>query len=62
MTILAWALACDAAEPDLGPNVLIFDPSTPRLQERIDGIFSRQERSQFGPQRIAYLFKPGKYK
>lgn len=50
-----------AAPPDFGPNVLIFDPSMPGIQARIDAIFQRQERSQFGPDRYAYLFKPGKY-
>jgi len=49
------------AEPDFGPNVLIFDPATPALQEKIDAIFARQEKSQFGTGRYAYLFKPGKY-
>ncbi len=47
--------------PDFGPNVLIFDPSMPDIQNRIDAVFKKQERSQFGPDRYAYLFKPGKY-
>ena len=50
-----------AATPDSGPNVLIFDPSMTNIQSRIDAVFSRQERSQFGSNRYAYLFKPGKY-
>ena len=47
--------------PDFGPNVLVMDPSMPNLQGRIDAIFQQQERSQFGTNRHAYLFKPGKY-
>ncbi len=50
-----------AAAPDFGPNVLIFDPSMTNIQSRIDAIFSRQERSQFGSNRYAYFFKPGRY-
>jgi hypothetical protein len=47
--------------PDFGPNVLIFEPSTTNLQGQIDAVFSRQERSQFGSNRYACLFKPGRY-
>ena len=50
-----------SAAPDFGPNVLIFDASMTDIQSRIDAIFSRQERAQFGSNRFAYLFKPGKY-
>jgi hypothetical protein len=50
-----------ATAPDFGPNVLIFDPSMTNIQSQIDDVFSRQERSQFGSTRYAYLFKPGKY-
>jgi hypothetical protein len=50
-----------AAEPDFGPNVLIFDPRTPGIQQRLDAIFARQERAQFGSARYAYLFMPGEY-
>ena len=49
------------ANPDFGPNVLIFDPATPGIQEKIDAIFKQQEKNQFGTERYAYLFKPGKY-
>lgn len=53
---------CGGAEaPDFGPNVLIFDPSMTNIQSRIDAVFRQQERSQFGSNRYAYLFKPGKY-
>lgn len=49
------------AGPDFGPNVLVFDPSTTDIQEQIDAVFARQERSQFGSDRYAILFKPGAY-
>ncbi|MCO1579828.1 RICIN domain-containing protein [Crossiella sp. SN42] len=50
-------------DPDFGPNVFVFDPSTPRstIQNRANTIFQRQERAQFGPDRYAMLFKPGTY-
>ncbi|MBZ4018485.1 coagulation factor 5/8 type domain-containing protein [Streptomyces purpurogeneiscleroticus] len=46
---------------DLGPNVLVFDPSTPDIQGKLDEIFRQQERAQFGAGRYALLFKPGTY-
>ena len=49
------------AAPDFGPNVLIFDPTMPSIQEQVDAVFKKQERSEFGSGRDAYLFKPGKY-
>jgi hypothetical protein len=55
------ARAQTAAEPDFGPNVLVFDPSMTDIQPRIDAVFAKQESSQFGGGRYAYLFKPGKY-
>jgi hypothetical protein len=50
-----------ATVPDFGPNVLIFDPSMTNIQSWLDAIFSRQERSEFGTNRYAVLFKPGHY-
>jgi hypothetical protein len=50
-----------AAAPDFGPNVLIFDPSMTTIQSQMDAIFRKQERNQFGSDRYAYLFKPGQY-
>ena len=51
------------AGPDFGPNVLIFDPCMPMadIQQKITDIQTQQQRAQFGPDRYAYLFKPGKY-
>ncbi len=55
--------AAPAADPDLGPNVLVFDPSMPRtaIQERLDAVFREQERAHFTDARYAILFKPGRY-
>jgi hypothetical protein len=51
------------ADPDFGPNVTIFNSTTPRatIQARLDSVFKSQEASQFGEQRVALLFKPGTY-
>ncbi|WP_345701792.1 discoidin domain-containing protein [Kitasatospora terrestris] len=46
---------------DLGPNVLVFDPSTPNIQAKVDEVFTKQESNQFGNERYALLFKPGTY-
>ncbi|MDX2647068.1 discoidin domain-containing protein [Streptomyces sp. PA03-1a] len=46
---------------DLGPNVLVFDPSTPGIQAKLDQVFQQQESAQFGTGRYALLFKPGTY-
>ncbi|MFD8309305.1 coagulation factor 5/8 type domain-containing protein [Streptomyces sp. NPDC059690] len=46
---------------DLGPDVLVFDPSTPDIQARLDEVFRQQESAQFGTGRYALLFKPGTY-
>ncbi|MEV0749473.1 discoidin domain-containing protein [Streptomyces sp. NPDC050273] len=46
---------------DLGPNVLVFDPSTPNIQAKVDEIFKQQESAQFGTGRYALMFKPGTY-
>ncbi|MFD0025538.1 coagulation factor 5/8 type domain-containing protein [Streptomyces sp. NPDC058382] len=46
---------------DLGPNVLVFDPSTPDIQAKVDDVFKKQESAQFGDGRYALMFKPGTY-
>ncbi|MCL7425473.1 discoidin domain-containing protein [Streptomyces sp. YS415] len=46
---------------DLGPNVHVFDPSTPGIQAKLDAVFKEQESAQFGSGRHAFLFKPGTY-
>lgn len=54
-------LPAEGAEPDFGPNVRVFDPSSKNAQAEIDAIFATQEKGQFNPDRYALLFKPGKY-
>ncbi|QGZ52574.1 coagulation factor 5/8 type domain-containing protein [Streptomyces sp. QHH-9511] len=46
---------------DLGPNVHVFDPSTPGIQAKLDQVFREQESAQFGSGRHAFFFKPGTY-
>jgi hypothetical protein len=46
---------------DLGPNVVVFDPSTAGIQARLDQVFQQQESAQFGTGRYQLLFKPGTY-
>ncbi|WP_428957092.1 discoidin domain-containing protein [Streptomyces sp. cg35] len=46
---------------DLGPNVIVVDPSTANLQAKFDQVFSQQESNQFGSQRYQFLLKPGTY-
>jgi hypothetical protein len=50
-------------QPDLGPNVVVFDPSMPQseIQQTVDAIAAQQVSNQFGTQRYALLFKPGSY-
>ena len=52
-----------AGDPDLGPNVLVIDPTMPRaaVQSRLQAIFAAQERAHFTDARHAILFKPGRY-
>ncbi|NNN29355.1 discoidin domain-containing protein [Streptomyces sp. S3(2020)] len=46
---------------DLGPNVIVVDPSTPGLQQKFDQVFAQQESAQFGSGRYQFLLKPGTY-
>src|SRR6266498_92462 len=52
-----------AGRPDFGPNVKIFDPTTPtsEIQATVDAIASQQVDDEMGTQRYALLFKPGTY-
>jgi hypothetical protein len=61
--LLAVAPAQAASQPDLGPNTIIFDPSMSitDIQAKVDAIAAQQVGNQFGPQRVALLFKPGTY-
>jgi hypothetical protein len=55
--------AHSSSQPDLGPNVRIFDPSMPvaQIQAAVDAIAQQQLGNQFGSERYALLFKPGTY-
>ncbi|WP_409464682.1 hypothetical protein [Amycolatopsis sp. GA6-003] len=53
-------------QPDFGPNVHVFDPGMPSatIQAQLDKDFEAQtdtQTAQFGPGRVAHLFKPGAY-
>jgi hypothetical protein len=52
-----------SGQPGFGPNVMIFDPSMPtsKIQARTNTVLAQQVSNQFGPQRYAFLFKPGTY-
>ena len=50
-------------QPQFGPNVHIFGPSTPQseIQATVSALAAQQVSNQFGPERYALLFKPGTY-
>src|SRR3954468_4937718 len=52
-----------SSRPDLGPNVVVFDPGMPvsQIQATVDAIATRQVDNEMGTQRYALLFKPGTY-
>lgn len=47
----------------LGPNVFVFDPSmsAAAIQAKATDIYRKMEANQFGSERFALLFKPGRY-
>jgi hypothetical protein len=51
------------AQPNFGPNVFVFTPSTPQsqIQATVDSVANQQVANQFGTQRFALLFEPGTY-
>ncbi|HEY8974530.1 MAG TPA: hypothetical protein VIN75_09950 [Burkholderiaceae bacterium] len=64
--MLSAAPIATSDTPDFGPNVHVFDASMPpaKIQAALDAAFEAQRLSptaQFGPQRHAFLFKPGRY-
>jgi hypothetical protein len=61
--LLAGGAAAAPPGADLGPNVLIFDPSMPlsEIQSAVDGVAAQQVSNEFGTQRYALLFEPGTY-
>jgi hypothetical protein len=52
-----------AADPDLGSQVIILDPTmdAATIQSACDKVFTTQFSNQFGKERYAILFKPGTY-
>jgi hypothetical protein len=46
-----------------GPNVYVFDPDMPAADVRktADDVFAKMEANEFGSERYALLFRPGKY-
>jgi hypothetical protein len=52
-----------AAGPDLGPNVIVVNPSmsTSEIQAKVDAIAAQQVSNEFGTERYALLFEPGTY-
>ena len=54
-------VATAATDPDLGPNVTVFDPSMPtsEIQATVDALYAQQVDNEMGSQRYALLFKPG---
>jgi hypothetical protein len=63
--VVPWAGMASAAagEPDFGPNVFIYDPSTPvaEIQAKLDALATQQDSNEMGTDRYAVLFKPGTY-
>lgn len=49
--------------PDLGPNVIVFNQSMPQaqIQSELDAISAQQVSNQFGSQRYSIFFEPGTY-
>ncbi|AEE44201.1 glycosyl hydrolase family 28-related protein [Cellulomonas fimi] len=49
--------------PDLGPNVVVFSPSTPvaEIQAKVDAIHAQQVDAEMGTARYSLLFLPGEY-
>ena len=57
------SVAAEAAAPNFGPNVVVFNQSMPSssMQARIDKIYAAEQHSEFGKGRYAILFMPGHY-
>ncbi|WP_169797036.1 adenylyl cyclase [Peterkaempfera griseoplana] len=59
----ASASSAPCRDTDLGPNVLVFDPSMgdAAIQAQVDAVFNVQQSNQFGTERYALAFMPGSY-
>ncbi len=57
------AVAAPPPSPDLGPNVLVFDPSmsVAQIQASADAVYTQQVDNEMGTARYTLLFKPGTY-
>jgi len=55
--------ALERVAPDLGANVIVFDPGMPlgQIQARVDAIAAQQVDAELTTQRYTLLFKPGVY-
>ena len=62
-TAAAHAAPPPAGNPDLGPNVIVFDPSMPQatIQAKVDAIAAQQVGNEMGTARYSIFFKPGTY-
>ncbi|MET7419231.1 adenylyl cyclase [Dactylosporangium sp. NPDC005555] len=63
MGTAAGAHPSQGGSQDLGPNVTVFDPSTPvsEIQAKLDATYAKQVDNEMGTARYAYYFKPGTY-
>jgi hypothetical protein len=68
LALFAAGIRTAAAAPptnpsDLGPNVIVFNPSEPtsEIQARLDAIAAQQVDNEFSTQRYSLLFRPGTY-
>src|SRR5262245_31456809 len=68
VTMLLFAHTADGGQaappqPNLGTNVVVFDPSMPtsQIQATVDSITAQQVDNEMGSQRYALLFRPGTY-
>ena len=52
-----------SGQPDLGDNVIIFNPTMPQtvIQSTVDAVAAKQISNQFGTQRYTLFFQPGTY-
>jgi hypothetical protein len=57
----ALCLPALAADPEFGPDVLIFEPGGVDSQDRINAVFKEMEAARFTAARKALLFKPGSH-
>lgn len=63
LTAAAPSATADERPVNLGPNVTVFDPSTPveEIQAALDAAHTTQVDNEMGTQRYAFFFKPGTY-